>query len=82
MSINQLPNIITFTNFGVVGIFWLTPYTTNFWLLVVAELYTLVCINDFLDGWVARKFKCETYLGKSFRPLADKILVLVFFYFC
>jgi len=45
---------------------------------VVAELYTLVSLTDFLDGWVARRYQLESYLGKVLDPLADKILVLVF----
>lgn len=77
--LRQLPNIITGLRIlGVVLIFWLTPYKTNYWLLMVAELYTLVSLTDFLDGWIARKYKVESYLGKVLDPLADKILVLVF----
>ncbi|RAP34490.1 CDP-diacylglycerol--glycerol-3-phosphate 3-phosphatidyltransferase [Candidatus Marinamargulisbacteria bacterium SCGC AG-439-L15] len=75
----QLANIITLTRIlGVGFIFWWTPYTTNFWLLLTVSIYTLICITDFLDGWIARKFHMVTKVGQVLDPLADKILVLVF----
>ena len=75
----QIANIITLTRiFGVVLIFWFTPYSTNFWLLVVAHLFTLICLTDFLDGWIARRLGTVSRIGKVLDPLADKILVLLF----
>ena len=63
---------------GVGFIFWLTPYTTNFIQIIVILMFTVVSATDFLDGWIARKLKIESELGKVLDPLADKILVLVF----
>jgi len=75
----HLANIITLTRiFGVVFIFWITPFKTNFWQLSAIYIYILICTTDYLDGWVARKLKIESDLGKVLDPLADKILVLVF----
>jgi CDP-diacylglycerol--serine O-phosphatidyltransferase len=76
---NQLANIITaFRILGVGCIFWMTPYTTNFTQILVILFYTIICLTDFLDGWVARRLKIESELGKILDPLADKILVLLF----
>lgn len=76
---NQLANIITVVRiFGVGFIFWMTPYDTNLKQAVVIVFYTLICLTDFLDGWIARRLKIESELGKMLDPLADKILVLVF----
>ncbi|MDA1352945.1 MAG: CDP-diacylglycerol--glycerol-3-phosphate 3-phosphatidyltransferase [bacterium] len=76
---NQLANIITFTRILGVGlIFWVTPYTTNFWLLTAVLIFIFVALTDFLDGWVARRFNQVSDLGKMMDPLADKILVLIF----
>ena len=78
-KLQNLANIITLTRIlGVGFIFWLTPYTTNFIQIIVILIFTLVSATDFLDGWIARKFKIESELGKVLDPLADKILVLVF----
>ncbi|MBT5954508.1 hypothetical protein HOG98_07285 [bacterium] len=78
-SYNQLANVITITRILGVGlIFWLTPYTTNFMQLCAISIYSVICFTDFLDGWVARKLKIVSDIGKILDPLADKILVLVF----
>jgi len=76
---SQLANIITALRIlGVGCIFWMTPYTTNFTQIMVILFYTVICLTDFLDGWIARKLKIESELGKILDPLADKILVLLF----
>ena len=78
-KLQNLANMITLTRIlGVGVIFWLTPYTTNFVQIIVILIFTFVSATDFLDGWIARKFKIESELGKVLDPLADKILVLVF----
>lgn len=78
-SFQQLANLITLTRIiGVGFIFWITPYHTSFWLIATVLLYILICVTDFFDGWVARKFNLVSDFGKVLDPLADKILVLVF----
>ncbi|MCP4050846.1 MAG: hypothetical protein GY730_09095 [bacterium] len=57
-------------------IFWLTPYNTNYWQLWVVIIYTVICLTDLVDGWVARHFNMVTEVGKILDPLADKIVVL------
>ena len=76
---NQLANIVTALRIiGVGFIFWLTPYHSNFMLITVAMVYTVICLTDFLDGWLARRLKIVSEVGKVLDPLADKILVLLF----
>ena len=73
---NQLANIVTALRIiGVGFIFWLTPYHSNFMLITVAMVYTVICLTDFLDGWLARRLKIVSEVGKVLDPLADKILV-------
>lgn len=38
-------------------------------------VFVVACATDFVDGWVARRYKIETVLGKLMDPLADKALV-------
>lgn len=39
-------------------------------------IYTLGCITDYLDGYIARRFYMESAFGKFMDPIADKIFVL------
>ena len=75
----QLANFITLSRIlGVGYIFWLAPFKTNLGLLIGVIVFTLLCLTDFLDGWIARKYQIVSDVGKVLDPLADKILVLVF----
>ncbi|MBL8640785.1 MAG: CDP-diacylglycerol--glycerol-3-phosphate 3-phosphatidyltransferase [Alphaproteobacteria bacterium] len=38
-------------------------------------LYTLGCITDYLDGYLARRFHLESNFGKFLDPIADKIFI-------
>ncbi|MFZ5670532.1 MAG: CDP-diacylglycerol--glycerol-3-phosphate 3-phosphatidyltransferase [Pseudomonadota bacterium] len=44
-------------------------YLTAFWGFVVAA------VTDFLDGWLARRFKVESLAGAILDPIADKVLI-------
>lgn len=46
----------------------------NIW--VSAFLFVLGALTDFWDGWIARRQKIETPLGKILDPTADKIFIL------
>lgn len=56
-------------------IFYFLPH--NMWWMnaLVAFVFSLICITDFLDGYLARLNKEETSLGKILDPIADKFLV-------
>jgi CDP-diacylglycerol--glycerol-3-phosphate 3-phosphatidyltransferase len=43
-----------------------------FWAWFV---FAFAAFTDWLDGYLARKFDCESVLGKLMDPLADKLLV-------
>lgn len=50
------------------------------WLDYFAGLaFTIACVTDFFDGYIARSWNQITTLGKILDPLADKMLMLAGF---
>jgi len=75
MNLN-LPNKITLTRIFLVPVFMLIllekiPYG-DYWAALV---FAIAALTDGLDGYIARKNKQITNLGKFMDPLADKLLV-------
>lgn len=57
--------------------FWdVRPMTPTITDIIAAIVFAIAALTDFFDGWVARRFKLETMLGKLLDPLADKLLVV------
>ena len=72
----NLPNTITLARISVVPfLFFLLMSPGPFWSLVLACLFVLAAITDFLDGFIARKYNMITTMGKFLDPLADKLIV-------
>ncbi len=74
----NLPNKITLTRIFMIPIFVLLffldgvlPFSYGF----AAILFALAACTDFIDGYIARKYKLVTNLGKFLDPIADKVLV-------
>ena len=42
---------------------------------IAGGLFIIACLTDFLDGFIARKYKMITDLGKMLDAIADKFLV-------
>ncbi len=51
------------------------------WLNIAFVVYLLALITDFLDGYLARKWKVEGAFGRVVDPFVDKVLVLGSFIF-
>jgi len=72
----NLPNTITLLRISVVPfLFFLLSSPGPFWSNVLAGLFVIASITDFLDGYIARRYDLVTTLGKFLDPLADKIIV-------
>ncbi len=74
----NLPNKISLTRICLIPVFVLLffldgviPFAYGF----AAILFALAACTDFIDGYIARKYKLVTNLGKFLDPIADKVLV-------
>ena len=74
----NLPNKITLTRILMIPVFiavffldGILPYN----YAIAAAIFALAAFTDFVDGYVARKYKLVTNLGKFLDPIADKVLV-------
>ena len=72
----RLPNYLTFMRIlvipGVVASFFF-PGVAAAW--VGCALFVAASVTDYFDGYLARKFKSTSSLGRTFDPIADKLLV-------
>ena len=73
----NLPNILTFFRIAIlpviIGLFFI-PESWAAWTAL--GLYTLASITDFLDGYLARKWKVISPIGTFLDPIADKIFIV------
>ena len=73
----NLPNKLTILRIIMipvfVAVFYLTVIPYNY--IISAVIFALAALTDFLDGYIARKYKLITNLGKFLDPIADKVLV-------
>lgn len=54
---------------------YLLPYNFVWLNAVLASLFVLFALTDFLDGYLARKLQQETTVGQVLDPIADKFLL-------
>jgi len=74
----NLPNSVTFLRVLFIPLlvyFLLTPQIPHGNIIAVV-IFAAVAASDTLDGYLARRLKQETVIGKFMDPLADKILVI------
>jgi len=73
----NLPNKLTILRLILipvfVAVFYITAIPYNY--AISAGIFVIAALTDFLDGYIARKYKLVTDLGKFLDPIADKVLV-------
>ena len=87
----HVPNLITGLRLILAGVFFgmlgyyqfngLTSHGDPLWLNIAFIIYLVALISDFLDGYLARKWKVEGAFGRVVDPFVDKVLVLGSFIF-
>jgi CDP-diacylglycerol---glycerol-3-phosphate 3-phosphatidyltransferase len=63
-------------NFGYTKIRFVSIPNLNIIMLII---FVVASATDYLDGYIARKYKLITTFGKFFDPIADKLLVNTLF---
>ena len=72
-----LPNILTLARIGLAPVIALLPFIEGYWPKVIAfVIFVAAAVSDVVDGYVARRSKQVTDLGKLLDPIADKLLLL------
>lgn len=70
----NIPNLISLGRLLCVPVtVWLV---LNGNLLAAFWLFVTACISDGADGFIAKRFNCETVLGGYLDPIADKALLV------
>ncbi|OGP72809.1 MAG: CDP-diacylglycerol--glycerol-3-phosphate 3-phosphatidyltransferase [Deltaproteobacteria bacterium RBG_16_49_23] len=76
-QILSLPNGLTVIRILAIPFILLLLFTTGrTFQIITAIVFLLVALTDTLDGYIARRRKMVTTLGKFLDPLADKLLIV------
>jgi len=75
--VKLIPNIISVFRICLVPVFIAVYFSDNSDLKLYAVLvYVFASLSDFLDGFLARKYKVSSNLGKLLDPLGDKLMTI------
>ena len=71
-----LPNRLTLLRFALVPVFLVLLAIPGTRVIPAFILFVMACVTDWLDGFLARKFKQQTGAGALLDPIADKLFVI------
>lgn len=72
-----LPNLLSFFRIGIIPVLvYLLTFSDRASAVLAAALFLIASITDYFDGYLARRNRSVSDLGKILDPLADKLMVL------
>ena len=69
----NLPNAITFSRLVLSLVLFALMQAEGYWL-TASGLFVFAVLTDVLDGWIARRYKLITQLGRIMDPFVDKFI--------
>ena len=78
MKKENIPNTLTLIRVVMIPIFIIILSLSHSYIghVVAAVIFAIASITDYLDGFLARKWKVVSNFGKFADPMADKLLVM------
>ena len=74
----NIPNILTLLRIALIPFIATLLFITFAWAAWAAlVLYTLACVSDWLDGFLARRMNVTSAFGRFLDPIADKLLIAI-----
>jgi len=71
-----LPNMLTLVRVGSIPVLVALLYIKGpLWSWLAGLVFCASGLTDLLDGWLARKMKKDSRMGRFLDPLADKLLI-------
>ncbi len=78
MNLVNFPNCLTLIRIALIPILVLFYYLPwQYSSFFCAFIFVFAAITDWLDGFIARKYKLETKFGAFCDPVADKLIVVI-----
>jgi cardiolipin synthase len=71
--LSLVPNILTLLRIAACPVLVLVLSTRNYEYALL--LFFAAGLTDGLDGYIAKRFNCVTYVGSILDPIADKLLI-------
>lgn len=72
-----LPNLLSLFRIGIIPVLvYLLTFSDRVSAILAASLFLIGSITDYFDGYLARRNRSVSDLGKILDPLADKLMVI------
>ena len=73
----EIPNFLTYGRAAAVLALFVLVFYAPHWQMLMFWIFAVAAATDFLDGYLARKWKVESDYGALLDPIVDKLLVVL-----